>query len=218
MCISKTATENLKIYAEGEELEQVQQYQYLGSTVTEDGKIKDEIRRRIGKAKTKFWESKELLRRNINIELKKKMLKCYVFPVLGYGCETWHFTNETCRRLKAFEMWCYRRMQRISWRERVTNKEVLKRAHTKRTLLQDLTKRKMRYAGHLMRGSVGQIANTILEGTIEGVRSRGKQRIKWIDDIKNWTGEDSYHRLKREAEDRKRWRTKVANLRIKDGT
>ena len=82
----------------------------------------------------------------------------------------------------------------------------------------DLMRRKMRYAGNLLRGSAGNLGSTLLKGTIEGTRARGRQRTKWADDIKKWSSTASYGEAKRAAENRVRWRTMVANLRVEDGT
>ena len=218
MCISKTIPERFVVRAEDKDLEQVHEYQYLGTTITEDGKTEIEIKRRIGKAKAKFWECKEFLRRNINVQLKVRLLRCYVFSVVAYGCEAWHYTNTNRRMLHSFEMWCLRRMLRISWKEKVSNEEVLLRAEIKRSLVLDLMQRKMSYAGHILRGSGGELPNVILEGRIEGSRSRGRPRGKWSDDIKLWSNSNCYADAKRTAENRSSWRSLVANLRLEDGT
>ena len=117
-------------------------------------------------AKAKFYENKEFLRRNLSLGLKKKLLKCYVFTVFIYGSEAWNFNKELCRKIRSFELWCYRRIFRISWTERITNTEVEERAGGT-ILLRSLLQRKLRYAGHILRGSSTQLHNLILEGFIE---------------------------------------------------
>ena len=107
-------------------------------------------------------------------------------------------------RVDAFEMWCYRRMLKISWKDKVSNKEVLKRAQAVLHFRKDMTKRKMEYGGHVMRGSSGETQLNILEGKIPGERVRGRPRLTWIDDIKKWTGIKTYGEIKRTAEDGKR--------------
>ena len=78
--------------------------------------------------------------------------------------------------------------------------------------------RKLRYAGHILRGSRGELPNAILEGLIEGSLARGRQRGKWSDDIKWWSGTGSYVGEKRAAENRIKWRALVTNLRSETGT
>ncbi|GFS20744.1 endonuclease-reverse transcriptase [Elysia marginata] len=107
--------------------------------------MKKEIDIRTEIASAKFWKLKELLRRNINIDTKKRVLQCYVFSVFNYGCETWTFTKAVEDKRKSFEMWWYKRVLRISWEELKTNEEVLQAADvTGRLLVLDqLIKRKL---------------------------------------------------------------------------
>ena len=86
-----------------EKLEQVTQYRYLGSWVTEDGKCDLEVKARIGMAKDAFWKYKELLKGNIGLQTKKRILHCYVYSVLKYVCESW--TMNLIQRINAFEQW-----------------------------------------------------------------------------------------------------------------
>jgi len=100
----------------------------------------------------------------------------------------------------------------------VSNKIVLQKAKTEKSLVADLMKRKMSYAGHILRGSSGVLPNVIMEGVIDGTKPRGRPRGKWSDDIKTWSTTSCYADAKRAAENRIEWRTMVANLRFDDGT
>ena len=208
---------NLNITINGKKLQEVKGYNYLGSFIDREGKCNKEIKMRIGNAKNAFLNNKEIFRNNISKNTKKRLLNCYVFSVLSYGCESWTLTKDSLKRIEAFEMWLYRRMLRISYKDRVTNEEVLNRMQTKRNFVERISKRKMRYAGHVMRGSSGVLALNILEGFINGKKEKGRPRRNWIDDIKDWIGEKSwnvnYAYLKRNAENREYWRTVVANIR-----
>ena len=107
---------------------------YLGYMATEDGKCDKEIKRRIGIARTAFESmTKILISRNISIELRSRIAKCYIWSTLLYEAETWTLTKVTSDKLEAFEMWLYRRMLRISWKEHTTNGEVLHKMKTKRS-------------------------------------------------------------------------------------
>jgi len=108
--ISKTGNVLCSITVNNTALEQVSQYKYLGSWITEDGKCKMDIKTRIGMAKNAFWKHKELLRGNINLQTKKRMLNCYV---ARYACESWTLNDDLSRRINSFEQWCYRRMMKI---------------------------------------------------------------------------------------------------------
>ena len=125
-----------------------------------------------------------------------------------YGCESWTITEEIRRRIDAFEMWCYRRIMKISWKDRITNIEVLRRAGVKdKQVYQTISRRKLKFAGHVIRGSSGEMCKNIIEGSVEGKRSRGRQRKTWMGDIKEWMGESSYGMVKRRMEDKSGYRT-----------
>jgi hypothetical protein len=195
-------------------LEQVTRFKYLGSWITDDAKSEVDIRARIGMAKAAFWQNKELMRRNIRFSTKIKILNCYVFSILNYGCECWTWNKAMRLKVNAFEMWCYRRILRISWKDKVTNKEVLNRVQIELHFLKDMIKRKLKYAGHVLRGSSGATHLQILEGRIEGKRKVGAPRSTWMKDVCGWTGMDSYGKVKREAENRESWKFMVVNLHI----
>ena len=95
------------------------------------------------------------MRRNVDIKLKLRLLKCYVFSIVSYGSETLSYMKEMQKRLNAFEMWCYRRILKISWADRVSNEEIRKRLGIKKTLSLDLARKKMAFSGHVCRGSSG---------------------------------------------------------------
>ena len=105
-------------------------------------------------AKDAFWKHRELLQGKI-----KRILQCYVFPVMKYGCESWTLNKELIRQINAFEMWCYRRILKIKWTELISNNVVLKRMKVDNPLLfSNIIKQKLNYAGHVLRGSSDQSA------------------------------------------------------------
>jgi len=169
--------------------------------------------------KAAFSQNKELMRINIRLSTKMKILNCYVFSVLDYGCESWTWNSPMRMKVNAFETWCYRMILGISWRDKVSNKKVMKRVQTElQTELhftRDMIKRKMEYAGHVLRGSSGLSHLQILEGKLEGKKKVGHPIRIWMDDICDWSLLDTYDKVKRAAEDRKRWKLIVVNLRIK---
>ena len=122
-------------------------------------------------------------------------------------------TKSLLSRLDAFEMWVYRRVLKISWtEERITNdcnEEVLRRMGTDREIVRQFKTRKLQYLGHLIRHNSTQLQ--LIEGKIEGRRSRGRPRNTWTTDITTTKGL-KYYQLKRAAEDRKRWHGLVVNL------
>src|SRR2546425_9118485 len=157
------------------------------------------------------------MRRNIRLSTKMNILNCYVSSVLDYGCESWTSNSPMRLKVNAFETWCYRMILGISWRDKVSNKKVMKRVQTElQTELhftKDMIKRKMEYAGQLLRGSSGLSHLQILEGKVEEKKVGHPIRI-WMDDICDGSLLGTYVKVKRAAEDRKRWKLIVVNLRI----
>ena len=135
---------NISISVEGKPIQQVDTMVYLGYMATEDGKCDKEIKRRIGIARTAFEsKAKILTSRNISIELRSRIAKCYIWSTLLYEAETWTLTKVASDKLEAFERWLCRRMLRISWKEHKTNEEVLHKMKTKRSLLNTINKKEM---------------------------------------------------------------------------
>src|SRR5437870_13600679 len=91
---------------------------YLGSVIAEDGRCMDDIKQRIGCAKDAFNKRKELLSKSMNKALKKRIVKVLVWPVALYGCETWVMKKEAIDRLEAFEMWIWRKLEKVSWEDK----------------------------------------------------------------------------------------------------
>src|SRR3989441_3060460 len=196
-------------------LEQVTRFKYLGSWITEDARSDEDIRASVGMAKAAFLQNKELMRRNIRLSTKMKILNCYVFSVLNYGCESWIWNKAMRKKVNAFQFWHYRRILKISWRDKVKNEEMLKRLQKRFHFVEDIMKRKLRYAGHVLRGSSGLPHLQILEGYVEGKRKVGRPRRTWLKDIIEWTGLGDYGKVKRAAEERKSWKLIVVNLRYR---
>ena len=133
-------------------------------------------------------------------QTKKRRVKTIVWSRILYACETWALTKSDIKRLEACEMWIWRKMEGISWKEMKTNTEVLQLVEEKRTLIDTIRKRKKNWIGHILRGD--GLLKLIIEGHIEGKKARGRPRIGMIDELKI----KGYPFMKRKAEDRKEWR------------
>ena len=121
-------------------------------------------------------------------------IKWYIWPTLFYGAEIWTITKSLLSKLDAFKMWVYRRVLKISWTEKITNEEVLRRMGTGREIVRQFKTRKLQYLGHLIRHNSSQIK--LIEGKIEDRTSRGRPRNTWTTDITNTNGM-KYYQLKR---------------------
>ena len=151
MKVSRNKNNNgLTIKVKGVKLEQVEQYKYLGSLINEEMRCTKEVKSRIGMAKTTFWKYKELLRRDVKLQLRLRMLDCFVKSVLSYGCETWTFNKEIQDHINAFQLWCFRRMLKIKYTDHITNQKVKDIMNIHNNWADDLAKRKLKFAGHLM--------------------------------------------------------------------
>jgi len=105
-----------------------------------------------------------------------------VWPVASYGSESWTLKAADKKRLEAFEMTAYRRIMRISWTERRTNQSILDELSPSHRFLTTIQRRKLKYFG------AENLSTDILHGRVNGMRSRGRQRRRWSDDVKDWTG------------------------------
>ena len=101
-----------------------------------------------------------------------------------YGCESWTMKKAECRRIDAFELWCWRRLLRVSWTARRSNLSILKEISPEYSLERLMLKLKLQYFGHLMRRP-DSFEETLMLGKIEGGRRRGRQRMRWLDGITN---------------------------------
>ena len=206
----KKVTPNAKITIEGRAIEQVKKFIYLGHLITDNGKCDSEIKRRIEIARGAFNNiSKVITSQKISISTRLRLIKCYVWSTLTYGAETWTISKTLAGRINAFEMWTYRKMLKLSYTKHKTNEEVLDMLSTEKQLLSNIVKRKCQYFGHLVRHN--ELQRQLLEGKINGKRSRGRPRITWMDNLKKWTGK-SYGNLIRIAEDREKFRCMTFNV------
>ena len=125
--------------------------------------------------------------RDITLLTKVHLVKAMVFPVVMYGCENCSIKKAECRRIDAFELWCWRRLLRVPWTARRSNQSILKEISPGCTLEGLMLKLKLQYFGHLMQ-RVDSFEKTLMLGKIEGLKRRGWQRMRWLDGITNsWT-------------------------------
>ena len=107
-----------------------------------------------------------------------------VFPVVMYGCESWTIKKAERGRTDAFEPWCWRRLVRVIWTARRSNRSILKEINPEHSLKGLMLKLKLQYFGHLLRRT-DSLEKTLMLGKIEGRRGRGRQRMRWLDGITN---------------------------------
>ena len=144
-----------------------------GSKITVDGDCSHEIRRRwlLGRKVMTILDS-ILKSRDITLPTKVRLVKAMVFPMVMYGYESWTIKKAECRRIDAFELWCWGRLLRIPWTARRSNWSILKEMSPEYSLEGLMLKLKLQYFGHLM-WSTDSLEKTLMRGKIEGGRRRG---------------------------------------------
>ena len=206
MVISKEH-KDINIRCDEREVQQVSQFKYLGAIVTEEADCRTEINARLGQGRSllkklsKIWKS-----RSLTVKSKLRVLKTLVWPVATYAAESWTIKSSDARKIEAFEMYAYRRLLRISWIERRTNQSILRELDTNMSLLNEIKKRKLRYFGHITRKH--NLSTEILQGKMEGKRSKGRQRMRWTDNIQEWLGTE-INQCSRRAQNREEWKRMV---------
>ena len=210
LVVTKLETvQRLTLFLKGNSIKQTEHFRYLGSLISSNGRSTNEIKRRIVLAKQAFIDLGYILRnKKMSFRIRFRLLKCYVWSVFLYGCESWTMTNETIKKVNALELWFLRRMQRISWTAHVTNETVLNQTCQVRQLLNTIKNRQLQFFGHIMRQE--NLEQTSITGRINGKRARGCQRYNYLDQLKTYTKlntEELLHFVK----DRRKWKNICIN-------
>ena len=168
---------------DGETVETVADFIFLGSKITVDCDYSHDIKRRLLLGKNVMSNVDSIFKsRDITLPTKICLVKVIIFPVVMYGCESWTIKKAEFGRIDAFELWCWRRLLTVPWTARRSNKSILKEISPECLLEGLMLKLKLQYFGHLMRRA-DSFEKTLLLGKIEGRRRMGRQRMRWLDGI-----------------------------------
>ena len=158
-------------------------YTALGSKITADGACSHEIKRHLLLGRKAITNLDSILKStDITLPVLAYIVKVVVFPVVVYGCKSWTIKKTECRRIDAFEIWCWRRFLGVHWTARRSNQTILKEISPEYSLEGLMLRLKLQYFGHLMQRT-NSLEKPLILGKIEGRRRRGRQRMRWLDDI-----------------------------------
>ena len=168
---------------DGETVETVSDFIFLGSKITADGDCSHDFKRHLLLGRKVMTNLDSIFKsRDITLPTKVHLVKVMVFPVVMYGCESWTVKKAESRRIDAFELWCWRRLLRVPWIARRSNQSILKEISPGISLEGMMLNLKLQYFGHLM-WRFDSLEKTVMLGGIGGRRRRGQPRMRWLDGI-----------------------------------
>ena len=203
--VKAKSNQPIKVYQD--DVEDVEDFTYLGSRISKGGDSKSEITSRISKAKHSFhllkktWKSKK-----IKLKTKLRIFKSNVLSVLLYGCESWKITGGICNKLDAFHRTCLRRILGIHWPKIITNQALYRKTSTM-PIHMVIKERRWNWIGHLLRRPYNHIGRIALRWTPDGKRKRGRPKETWRRTVeKEMKGQGwTWGYLERQAQDRRQW-------------
>ena len=205
---------DLDIRLNGEQLEKVDCFKYLGSTVASDGKIEPEVKVRVNEAGKVLGGMRKILKsRSLQMNVKRKLYEGIVVPTALYGAETWNMGTAEKKRLNVLEMRCLRSMCGVTRRDRIRNEEIRRRTGVLRELAGRADQSLLRWFGHVERMQDDKLVKRLVGSDVGGGRLRGRPRLGWMDCVKRALNERgmTVEQSRLIVRDRGKWRKTVVN-------
>lgn len=178
--------EVLNIRLNGEVMEVVDSFKYLGSCFSSDGGVKGDVCMRIQEGVKAFGAMKKVWNeRNVTLEVKRELYERIVVPTVMYGSETWAMRAEEKNKLDVTEMNCLRSMCGVTRRDRVRNEVVRRRVGVPETLSKRVDRKVLKWFGHVERMGSERLTKRVYTSEVRGTRGRGRPRLRWIDGVKS---------------------------------
>ena len=202
-----------------QQLKQTENFVYLGGTISSNGGSENDVTRRIGLARGIFqnlnqiWTSREISR-----PTKIQVYETLVLSALLYNAETWTLKEVQKNRLRVLEMTFLRKIEGVTRRDRIRNKEIYDRLSLRQTVIQRIQQRRLRYFGHVARMGQNRFPRIAMEGYVHGERGRGRPKKRWMDQVRQDCEEMGFESIQDAtwiAQDRECWRTLVNELPIR---
>ena len=199
----------INVCLNGEKLEEVSEFKYLGSHVADDGSMEREVGYRLGEGSKVLGAVRGVMKgRSLSRNAKRCLYERVIVPTVTYGAETWSMREAERKRLEVFEMRCLRSMVGVTRMDRVRNEEVRRRAGVSVPLSARVDGMMLRWFGHMERMDEGRMVKRVMNSEVSGNRGRGRPRCVWMDGVKRAVEKRgvSVQEARKKASDRGDWR------------
>ena len=214
--VAESKKMGMMVNIEKTEVQQIDDFIYLGGTISDDASTDKDVQRRTGLAcgvmqsLAPIWRSKA-----ISTQTKVKVYETLVLSVLLYNSETWALKESTKKKLRVFEMSCLRKIKGVTRRNRVRNTEIRRELKVETDVVEIIQRRRLRYFGHITRMSGERLPAIAFSGNVHGLRKRGRPKKRWEDNLKadlDEMGHTMVEAIRLASSDRDVWRKSVLGL------